>query len=198
MMEKKENILQIWHQFSHFLNDLQSKCSNPKFVVLSAHISATLLDKLIRIPNFDDNEEVLTIMKLCLKCGCALADALPQTKKEAISVPRRVRMWHPIYAYSIDHFYALFKEVPIFLTDAFYPDTLKILKKSTSMHNIDTTRLRTYLDLVEYVSTELSMELVFQISNVTLKPDHFVQIMHHNLKNRDELRMVKILQKMLT
>ncbi len=124
---ERENALVCWSQISRFLIDFQKKCTHPIFMIASSRISAMLLKEFLGYPNFDSNSSVLDIMLNCWQCASVIA----VHTKERFFCKKFDREISAECCWTIHEFYDLIGTNKIFVSDAFYTKTAKILDCAT-------------------------------------------------------------------
>lgn len=138
---EKGNSLKCWIQIGQFLNDLRTHCTNSLFMVVSAMISVSLLKKMVTVPGFDKNKEIIDSMLLCYKCGIDMAKIRDNHKKLK-------RMTLTQYFNCCDEFLELIRDNLIFSSDAFFRLTEQHLKNGIVF--ADTSTLKKYLDAMYF------------------------------------------------
>ncbi|XP_037046140.1 uncharacterized protein LOC119081368 [Bradysia coprophila] len=189
---EEETSLKCWIQIGQFVNDLQKHCKNGLFTLVGGAMSVSLLKKMIAVPGFNTNKDIVDSMLLYYKCGPAVADAKIKVFEKKIKISKHLNCQ---YKDCIDAFFELIGENLIFSSDTFFPTTAKILLDGVSYSTAET--VNKYLDAVN-VSLGSNDEVAKCNMAMFLQRKQLMKLLYMIMKMKPvHSKMVKMLKMML-
>lgn len=182
-----EMSVERWIQISCFLKDLQTKCTNRMFMVFTAWIGVTLLNRFVTSEH--DQDYLLESMVNCLTCGSVLAVAVRDHKYSKLC-----RKMYSEYKHCLDEYFDLIGKSSIFLTDPFHQHTVSLLK--AGVQHMDKVTLTKFLNLVWFAldgePESDAVENMFRICTTTPQLDHFVDLTMRKKPTVDKSHLLSI------
>lgn len=182
-----ENIFKCWHHINRFILDVLLKCTNEIFPLLGAVISAALLNKFIEIPDFDQNDDIMENIIICLKSGYVLADAVQQEEYAKFVLRKKTKISNKIFNESLDcinSFYDLFAKNRVFFNEIVFQDTLDFLKKSS--FSFDDIGLPKYLAVLSTLRPD-RIDLMYQLCTEAAKANFLIKLLKKFKAHRLEI-----------